>query len=88
MSYNYFDRLTIKVIKRIALSVTAILLGLPLDRSHFVTRQVTYYWIPSMTPYQKRLCPLTRHLAEDMKIRHMAGATIDAYTYHRMQAAW
>lgn len=35
-----------------------------------------------MTPYQKRLCPLTRRLAEDMKIRHMAGATIDAYTYH------
>lgn len=35
-----------------------------------------------MTPYQKRLCPLTKRLAEDMKIRNMADRTIDAYTYH------
>ncbi len=35
-----------------------------------------------MTPYQNRLTPLTQRLAEDMKIRHMASATIDAYTYH------
>lgn len=36
----------------------------------------------SMTPYQKRLTRLTKRLAEDMKIRHLAQATIDAYTYH------
>lgn len=35
-----------------------------------------------MTPYEKRPCELTRRLAEDMKIRNLASATIDAYTYH------
>jgi len=35
-----------------------------------------------MTPYQKRPCPLTIRLAEDLKIRHMSQRTIDAYTYH------
>jgi len=35
-----------------------------------------------MTPYQKRRSPITQPLAEDMKIRNMAQATIDAYTYH------
>ena len=33
-----------------------------------------------MTPYEKRLCPITRRLAEDMKIRNRVPATIDAYT--------
>jgi site-specific recombinase XerD len=40
-----------------------------------------------MTPHHKRLCPLTRRLAEDMKIRHLAPATIDAYTYHARRFA-
>ena len=35
-----------------------------------------------MTPYQKRLTDVTQRLAEDMKIRNLAQATIDAYTYH------
>ena len=35
-----------------------------------------------MTPYQQRLSPITRRMAGDMKIRHLAPATIDAYTYH------
>ena len=35
-----------------------------------------------MTPYKKRTCQITRRLAEDMMIRNMADATIDAYTYH------
>lgn len=35
-----------------------------------------------MTPYQNRLTHLTRRMAGDMKIRHLAQATIDAYTYH------
>jgi site-specific recombinase XerD len=35
-----------------------------------------------MMPYQKRLTPITQRLAEDMKIRNLADATIDAYTYH------
>ena len=35
-----------------------------------------------MTPYQKRLTQDTQRLAEDMKIRNLAQATIDAYTYH------
>lgn len=35
-----------------------------------------------MTPFKKRLCPLTRRLAEDMMIRNLAASTIDAYTYH------
>ena len=35
-----------------------------------------------MTPYQKRLTPVTRRMADDMKIRNLAPATIDAYTYH------
>jgi site-specific recombinase XerD len=35
-----------------------------------------------MTPYQKRLTRITKRMAEDMKIRNLAQATIDAYTYH------
>lgn len=35
-----------------------------------------------MTPFKKRLCPLTQRLAEDMMIRNLAASTIDAYTYH------
>lgn len=40
-----------------------------------------------MTPHQKRPCELTRRLAEDMIIRNMAQATIDAYTYHARRFA-
>ena len=35
-----------------------------------------------MTPYKKRLTPTTIRMIEDMKIRHLADSTIDAYTYH------
>ena len=35
-----------------------------------------------MTPYDQRPRDLTKRLVEDMKIRHLAAATIDAYTYH------
>lgn len=35
-----------------------------------------------MTPYQRRLSPMTKRMAGDMKIRHLAQSTIDAYTYH------
>ena len=35
-----------------------------------------------MTPYQQRLTEVTERLAGDMKIRNLAQATIDAYTYH------
>jgi len=37
--------------------------------------------------HQNRRCPLTRRLAEDMKIRNLAQATIDAYTYHARRFA-
>lgn len=40
-----------------------------------------------MTPYEKRPCKLTRRLAEDMKIRNLAPATIDAYTFHARRFA-
>src|SRR5690606_7988013 len=40
-----------------------------------------------MTPYEKRPCKITRRLAEDMKIRNLAPATIDAYTYHARRFA-
>ncbi len=40
-----------------------------------------------MTPYQKRSCQLTKRLAEDMKIRNLAPATIDAYTFHAKRFA-
>jgi FixJ family two-component response regulator len=40
-----------------------------------------------MTPYQQRRCPLTQRLAEDMQIRNLAQATIDAYTYHARRFA-
>jgi len=36
----------------------------------------------NMTPHEKRPCPLTLRLAQDMKIRNLAPRTIDAYTYH------
>ena len=35
-----------------------------------------------MTPCQKRLTPITDRMAGDMRIRNLAQATIDAYTYH------
>ena len=35
-----------------------------------------------VTPYQKRTSPICQRLAQDMKIRHLATNTIDAYTYH------
>ncbi len=35
-----------------------------------------------MTPYQNRLTPTVLRMAEDMRIRNFAQATIDAYTYH------
>jgi integrase/recombinase XerD len=35
-----------------------------------------------MTPFQRRRTPTTRRLADDMTIRNLAAATIDAYTYH------
>ena len=34
-----------------------------------------------MTPYEKRLTKMTRRMADDMKIRNLARATIDTYTY-------
>jgi len=40
-----------------------------------------------MTPYEKRPCKITRRLAEDMKIRNLAPATIDAYTFHARRFA-
>ena len=35
-----------------------------------------------MTPYNRRLNPIIRRMAEDMQVRNLAPATIDAYTYH------
>ena len=35
-----------------------------------------------MTPYSKRLTPLTQRMAEDMLVRNLSSSTIDAYTYH------
>lgn len=35
-----------------------------------------------MTPYQRRLNPFIQRMVEDMQLRNMASATIDAYTYH------
>lgn len=35
-----------------------------------------------MTPYRKRLTPLTRRMAEDMQVRNLSPRTIDSYTYH------
>ena len=40
-----------------------------------------------MTPYGKRPCPLTKRLAEDMKIRNLSPNTIDSYTYHARRFA-
>ena len=35
-----------------------------------------------MTLYNRRLNPIIRRMAEDMQVRNLAPATIDAYTYH------
>ena len=35
-----------------------------------------------MTPWQERTTALTQRMADDMKLRNFAQATIDAYTYH------
>lgn len=40
-----------------------------------------------MTPHDRRPCPITVRLAEDMKIRHLAPRTIDAYTFHAARFA-
>ena len=47
--------------------------------SRFVSRLVPPLSIPasfSMTPYQKRLTPITKRMAGDMKIRHLAQASL------------
>lgn len=35
-----------------------------------------------MTPYAKRLSPVTKRMAEDMLVRNLSPSTIDSYTYH------
>ena len=35
-----------------------------------------------MTPFQNRLSPLTRRMADDMLVRNLSIRTIDSYTYH------
>ncbi|MEZ6126049.1 MAG: phage integrase N-terminal SAM-like domain-containing protein [Planctomycetaceae bacterium] len=35
-----------------------------------------------MTPWQSRATQPTKRMADDMKLRNFAQATIDAYTYH------
>lgn len=35
-----------------------------------------------MTPYRKRMNPFIERMVEDMQLRNLAPATIDAYTYH------
>ena len=35
-----------------------------------------------MTPFSKRLSPLTRRMADDMMVRNLSPRTIDSYTYH------
>lgn len=35
-----------------------------------------------MTPFHKRLTPITKRMAEDMLLRNMSIRTIDSYTYH------
>ena len=35
-----------------------------------------------MTPYRKRMNPFIQRMVEDMQLRNLAPATIDAYTYH------
>jgi hypothetical protein len=40
-----------------------------------------------MTPYEKHPSKFIQRLAEDMKIRNLAPATIDSYTYHARRFA-
>ena len=35
-----------------------------------------------MTPYQERLTPTVKRMAEEMRVRNFAQSTIDAYTLH------
>ena len=35
-----------------------------------------------MTPFHKRLSPVTRRMADDMLVRNLSLSTIDSYTYH------
>ena len=35
-----------------------------------------------MTPYQKRMNPFIRRMAEDMQVRNFSPSTIDSYTFH------
>ena len=40
-----------------------------------------------MTPHERRPCPLTIRMAQDLKIRNMSERTIDSYTYHAAKFA-
>ena len=79
---NFLCRLTIKPIVTLALfmipalleSCRVLLLGLSIRLK--LSRKYL------MTPHERRPCPLTIRLAQDLKIRNMAERTIDAYTYH------
>ena len=35
-----------------------------------------------MTPFRKRLSPLTQRMADDMQVRNLSPRTIDSYTWH------
>ena len=35
-----------------------------------------------MTPFEKRMTPVVKRMAEDMQVRNFSPRTIDSYTYH------
>jgi integrase/recombinase XerD len=47
-----------------------------------VAAEVSQHRNVLMTPYDKRLSPLTKRMAEDMLVRNLSPRTIDSYTYH------
>ena len=79
---DFLGHLTIKAFVTLALSLVPTLLErcrMPLRMRQNTGSHSSEF---SMTPHQKRPCPLTIRLAEDLKIRNLSQRTIDAYTYH------
>ena len=82
LTLGILDRLTIKTIKSLARTATRNLTGVMPRASMWLRIQVKPSRENFMTPHERRPCPLTIRLAQDLKIRNMAERTIDAYTYH------
>ena len=87
VSDNYFFRLTIKVIKEVALFVTAILLGLHLATPTSGAGKLPIHWNAQHDSLPKTSLPTHQPTGRGYENPQHGRRTIDAYTYHAKRFA-